>query len=160
MSEETYDYIVVGSGAGGGPLAANLAVKGFRVCLIEAGGAPETFLYQVPCFHALSTEEKEMAWNFFVHHYDKNEDRDEKYRKEHDGVFYPRAGTLGGCTAHNAMITVVPHDSDWDEIAKRTNDPSWHAENMWKYWQRVERCLYREAPRPGQSDPAGHGFKG
>ena len=35
-----------------------------------------------------------------------------------DGVLYPRAGTLGGCTAHNAMIFVYPHDSDWDGIAR------------------------------------------
>src|SRR5688500_530218 len=110
-SEETYDYIVVGSGAGGGPLAANLVVRGFRVLLIEAGSDPESYHYQVPCFHALSTEDEEMAWKFFVHHYDEREQRDPKYRKEHGGVFYPRAGTLGGCTAHNAMITMVPHDS-------------------------------------------------
>src|SRR5262245_4600251 len=157
---ETYDYIVVGSGAGGGPLAANLAVKGFRVCLIDAGGAPESYNYQIPCFHALATEEKEMAWNFFVHHYKTDEDRDEKYRKERDGVLYPRAGTLGGCTAHNAMITVVPHDSDWDDIAHRTNDETWHADNMWRYWQRVEHCQYLKPPPPGEQDPSGHGFYG
>jgi choline dehydrogenase len=151
---------VVGSGAGGGPLAANLAVRGFRVLLIEAGSDPETYLYQVPCFHALSTEEKEMAWNFFVHHYDENEKRDTKYQEAQEGVLYPRAGTLGGCTAHNAMITVVPHDSDWNGIADLTKDESWRAENMWKYFERVERCLYREPPKPGEDNPSGHGYKG
>ena len=30
-------------------------------------------------------------------------------------MLYPRAGTLGGCTAHNAMILVCPHDADWDD---------------------------------------------
>ena len=159
-SEGKYDYIVVGSGAGGGPLAANLATRGFRVLLIEAGGGPESYHYQVPSFHALASEDAEMAWNFFVHHYDANENRDPKYRQEHDGVFYPRAGTLGGCTAHNAMITVVPHDSDWDAIADLTGDDSWRAGKMWQYFQRVERCSYRVPPRPGQSDPSGHGYAG
>jgi len=158
--EEPYDYIVVGSGAGGGPLAANLTMRGFRVLLIEAGGSPESYNYQVPCFHPHATEEVDMAWNFFVHHYDKDEQRDPKYCKEHKGVLYPRAGTLGGCTAHNAMITVVPHDSDWNEIAQLTGDDSWRAENMWKYFQRVERCSYRRPPMPGQKDPSGHGFTG
>jgi len=157
---ETYDYIVVGSGAGGGPLAANLAVKGFRVCLIEAGGDAEPIEYQVPSFHALSTEVPEMAWSFFVHHYRTNEQRDEEKYVDGKGILYPRAGTLGGCTAHNAMITVVPHDSDWDEIAQRTNDETWHAENMWQYWQRVEKCCYATPPAAGQPDPAGHGFDG
>ena len=37
-------------------------------------------------------------------------------------VLYPRAGTLGGCTAHNAMIFVYPHNSDWDQLADLTGD--------------------------------------
>ncbi len=35
-----WDYVVVGSGAGGGTLAARLAERGMRVFLIEAGGDP------------------------------------------------------------------------------------------------------------------------
>jgi choline dehydrogenase-like flavoprotein len=130
------------------------------VLLIEAGSDHESYKYQVPCFHTLSSEEEEMSWNFWVHHFDENEDRDPKYRKEHKGVLYPRAGTLGGCTAHNAMITVVPHDSDWNHIAKITKDDSWAADKMWKYFERVERCLYREPPKPGEKNPTGHGFHG
>jgi hypothetical protein len=64
------------------------------VLLLEAGADPETYLYQVPCFHASSTEEKAMAWNYFVHHYSRDEERDRKYRADRGGVFYPRAGTL------------------------------------------------------------------
>ena len=32
--DERFDFIVVGSGAGGGPLAANLVTRGFRVLLL------------------------------------------------------------------------------------------------------------------------------
>ena len=27
-------------------------------------------------------------------------------------ILYPRAATLGGCTAHNFLIAIKPHDSD------------------------------------------------
>jgi choline dehydrogenase len=128
------------------------------VLLIEAGSDPETYLYKVPCFHAFSTEEPEMAWNYFVHHYSEKEDRDWKYRPERGGVFYPRAGTLGGCTAHNAMITIVPHDSDWDHIAQQTGDESWRAANMRHYFEKVENCHYRDPG--GWPKPKGHGFAG
>jgi len=35
-----FDYVIIGSGAGGGPLAANLARSGRTVALLEAGGDP------------------------------------------------------------------------------------------------------------------------
>ena len=34
---DEYDYVIVGSGAGGGPLAVNLAKAGFSVLVLEAG---------------------------------------------------------------------------------------------------------------------------
>ena len=52
-------------------------------------------------------------------------------RRRSTRALYPRAGTLGGCTAHNAMILVCPHDADWDAIASLTGDPSWSAERMY-----------------------------
>ncbi len=141
---DAFDYIVVGSGAGGGPLAANLALAGFRVLLLEAGGDEDFYDCQVPAFHARASEDERIAWNFFVRHYadDGQQARDGKFRAARNGVLYPRCATLGGCTAHNAMILVYPHNSDWDHIAGLTGDPSWGSDNMRAYFERLERCEY------------------
>ncbi len=52
-----FDYIVIGSGAGGGPVACNLAKAGYKVGLLEAGQAPEPPCYSVPVFHAFASED-------------------------------------------------------------------------------------------------------
>ena len=161
-AESEFDYVVVGSGAGGGPLAVNLAKAGYKVLLLEAGSDAENYHYSVPAFHGLASEDPAFSWNFFVRHYEDEERqaRDSKYRPERKGVLYPRAGTLGGCTAHNAMITVYPHNSDWDRIAQLVGDSSWHSENMRKYFERLERCQYVKRPLDLKDNPSRHGFDG
>ncbi len=155
---DAFEYIVVGSGAGGGPLAAKLALSGFKVLLLEAGGDDEPYNYQVPAFHTLASEDDRLSWDFYVRHYadDAQQQRDEKFTSKRKGVLYPRAGTLGGCTAHHAMVTIYPNNSDWDQIAEATGDDSWISDKMRGYFERLERCEYV----PASDTESRHGFHG
>ncbi len=66
---ESVDFVIVGSGAGGAPLAANLAEAGYEVLVLEAGGDDTPEVYPVPAFHALASEDAAMSWDVFVEHY-------------------------------------------------------------------------------------------
>src|SRR3569833_1750292 len=78
---DTFEYVVIGSGAGGGPVAANLAKAGVRVVLLEAGGDDENANYSVPVFHGLASEDPAYSWDYFVKHYEDADrrKRDSKY---------------------------------------------------------------------------------
>ena len=142
---KSYDYIIVGSGPGGGPLAANLARAGSSVLLLEAGDDQGQNLDEkVAGFFFLAWNDPMMRWDFFVKYH-----TDDSITKQFDhlvwkttdgkfyvgtsppdgaemlGVYYPRAGTLGGCSAHNALCAVLPSNSDWNFIANLTGDESW-----------------------------------
>jgi choline dehydrogenase len=70
------------------------------------------------------------------------------------GVLYPRTATLGGCTAHNALVTIYPDESDFQYIANLTGDKSWSPSNMRNYWVKLEQNRYNPA------NTSGHGYDG
>ncbi|KAI0023093.1 choline dehydrogenase [Xylariomycetidae sp. FL0641] len=168
-----YEYVVVGSGAGGGPVAARLAMAGHKTLLIEAGDDQGTNVnYTIPAYNAKSSEDDKLSWDFYVRHYadEETQARDWKMTYENPdgslyvgldppadatpkGILYPRTGTLGGCTAHNALIAVYPHRSDFEYIEKLTGDTSWGPDNMRNYFKKLEQNQY---PNIG----GGHGHDG
>ena len=67
---QTFDYIVVGAGAGGGPLSCRLARLGAKVLLIDAGQyTGNNPLVDIPVFNIKSTEDPKISWSFMVDHY-------------------------------------------------------------------------------------------
>src|SRR5664279_5696538 len=85
-----WDYVIVGSGAGGGTLAARLVESGMRVFVLEAGGDPLGISadrlpedYEVPAFNASACENPAMKWDFKVRHYadEQQQARDPKYER-------------------------------------------------------------------------------
>lgn len=114
-----------------------------------------------------------MAWDFYVKHYTDTTQQAKDFKlvyntptggqytgldppanSEVKGILYPRSATLGGCTAHNALVTIYPDRDDFQYLADLTGDASWSPTNMRNYFKKMEDCGYL------QLDLAGHGYSG
>ncbi|KAI0448511.1 hypothetical protein F5B21DRAFT_521805 [Xylaria acuta] len=169
-----YEYVIIGSGPGGGTLAANLARDGHSVFLIEAGeDKGDGLLQRAPAYADTNSEYPDQAWAFYVGHYQNETQarRDWKFTyrlnngslyygldppedAEPLGIFYPRGASVGGSSQANAMNFVLPPDNDWEHIAELTGDDSWRAQKMRDHFVKLERNLYTEGQSPG------HGYHG
>ncbi|KUJ17750.1 alcohol oxidase [Mollisia scopiformis] len=179
LAVNVYDYIVVGSGPGGAPVAVNLAKAGASVLLLEAGddqGATNLHV-KIPtaAWASMANNDPLLRWDFFVkYHSDPAvqaryhgltwKTTDGKYyvgtsppaNAKELGVFYPRAGTLDGCSMHNAACSALPSDSDWILIANITGGSSWSPQNMRQHFIKMENNHYTATAK----DPQAHGYAG
>ncbi|KAK8093775.1 hypothetical protein PG997_000460 [Apiospora hydei] len=152
-----YEYVVVGSGAGGGPLAARLAIAGHKTLLIEAGDDQgKNQNYTVPAFNAKSSEDEHMAWNFFVRHYEDDAKQARDFKTVYDlpdGGEYIGLDPLRAPSSRDLCTPVLAPSY----IAEMTGDKSWSADNMRTYFERMEDKKYLSL-LPLSND--GHGYKG
>ncbi|KAF1950758.1 alcohol oxidase [Byssothecium circinans] len=173
---KTYDYIVTGSGPGGGTLAVNLARANYTVLLIEAGDDASSDITTV-IFSLSRYNTPETNWHFYVKHSD-DEERAKRYNlmawrlkngelwvgrdpavegevgAERLGVHYPRGATLGGSVIINAAATFLPADSDWNFFDRGVGDGVWSGKDMRRIFEKIEHNNYLKAGAPG------HGFNG
>ncbi|KAF7348775.1 Oxygen-dependent choline dehydrogenase [Mycena venus] len=148
-----YDFIVVGSGVGGGPLAARLAENGFSVVVVDSGHNVVNVNTTVPLYFGRAVDDPQIELNYTYHEYSPGA----KFPR--DDAWYPRARALGGSTVmnsvHNAMLNdIADTKQDFDHLAAIFNDSTWAYENMRKYFTRIEHNLYLSEPNPD------HGFDG
>ncbi|KAJ7259830.1 hypothetical protein C8J57DRAFT_1135075 [Mycena rebaudengoi] len=145
-----YDYIVVGSGAGGGPIAARLAENGFSVLVIETGVDQSNNMNTTLFSRSWDViDDSTIDLNYTISEYPPD------FPIQRNNIWYPRASAIGGCTLHNAMENSIGGLRQiFDNIARMFTDSTWSRDNMQSFYTLLEQNLYLTPPNRD------HGFDG
>ncbi|MFK7986401.1 MAG: GMC family oxidoreductase [Sandaracinaceae bacterium] len=122
-----FDVIVVGAGTAGCVLAARLAERGRRVCVLEAGGTDRRPDVMLPGAASL-LHRSDADWGFTT------EPQTALHGRR---LYYPRGKVIGGCGSTNTMIVIRGTPSDYDGWA-RDGARGWSWRDVLPYFRSSE----------------------
>lgn len=126
---QIYDYIVVGAGSSGCPVARGLSDDAEnKVLLLEAGPAANRFWVNTPAGMAKLYFNEKLNWNFHTTPMDKLQGRQ---------MYWPRGKLLGGSSSINGMVFIRGHQKDFDGWRDLGN-PGWGYDDVLPYFKKME----------------------
>lgn len=130
MSDNTFDYVIIGAGTAGCLLANRLSADPSKsVLLIEAGRKDDYHWIHIPVGYLYCIGNPRTDW---------------MYRTEPDAglngrqLKYPRGKALGGCSSINGMIYMRGQARDYDRWAELTGDADWRWEHCLPFFKQHE----------------------
>jgi choline dehydrogenase len=130
MSEDAFDYIVVGAGSAGCVLANRLSEDpAVRVALVEAGGRDSNIWIHIPAGYYRNVLNPKITWQYG------------SGPEPHLGgrvVNWPRGRVLGGTSAINGLLYVRGQQQDFD-VWRQLGNPGWSFNDVLPYFKRGER---------------------
>jgi choline dehydrogenase len=144
MDLETFDYIIVGAGSAGCPVAWALSEDpNISVLLLEAGPHANRFWVNTPAGMAKLYFNDKLNWNYHTEPMRMLQNRK---------MYWPRGKTLGGSSAINGMIYIRGHSADFDSW-KALGNPGWGYSDVLPYFRKLEHFERREDAYRGQGGP-------
>ncbi|EJO28518.1 GMC family oxidoreductase [Achromobacter marplatensis] len=126
---DSFDYVIVGSGAAGSILANRLSADGATVCVLEAGPPDDSPFLHIPAGFIKAVFNKKYAWQFSSEGTAQTNGR---------RVPIPQGRTLGGSTSINGLVYNRGQAADFDHWASLGN-PGWAYADVLPYFKSMER---------------------
>ena len=126
---ETFDYLIVGSGAAGSVLADRLSANGqFSVCLLEAGPRDNNPFIRIPAGYIKNLNNPSVAWQFHSQPSEGSGGR---------RVYLPQGKVLGGSTSINGLVYNRGQADDFNRWAEM-GATGWAYKDVLPYFLRSE----------------------
>ncbi len=130
MSDQQFDYVIVGAGSAGCVLADHLSADGRqRVLVLEAGGSDRSIFIQMPS--ALSIPMNMEKYNWFYH---TEPEPGLGGRRMHT----PRGKVLGGSSSINGLVYIRGNPQDFERWESE-GAAGWSYADVLPYFRRAER---------------------
>jgi len=127
--QDTYDYVIIGSGSAGGVLASRLSEDGdARVLVLEAGPRDRSLYIHMPAAFAWPLKDDKYNW-----YYESEPEPHMDGRR----MYCPRGRVVGGSSSINGMAYVRGHALDYDRWAGNAL-PDWSYAHVLPYFKRAE----------------------
>ena len=144
MSEQRYDYIIVGAGSAGCVLAARLTEDPqTHVLLVEAGPKDRSWRIDMPSAVGSLLSSDRFNWNYLS---------DAEPHLDGRRLTHPRGRVLGGSSSINGMVYIRGHADDYDGWAQ-SGLSGWGYADVLPYFKRAEQHLHGADAYHGGSGP-------
>lgn len=153
MSQQGFDYIIVGAGTAGCLLANRLSANpGKRVLLIEAGGKDDYHWIHIPVGYLYCIGNPRTDWCYST---------EAEAGLNGRALRYPRGKVLGGSSSINGMIYMRGQSRDYEHWAELTGDETWRWERVLRAFRRHENHWRLDNPKTApEGFAAVHGHRG
>jgi choline dehydrogenase len=143
-ARDTFDFIVVGAGSSGAPLAARLSENGkYQVALLEAGPADTNIWSRIPAGVVKILEQGKITRSYFTQPDSQMNDRK---------IYWPRGWVVGGSSTVNGMIWVHGTPREYDLWAA-DGCPGWAYADLLPWFKKIESYARGDAQFRGHSGP-------